>query len=185
MPICKIRESVRNPPLPSKPLGLCGNTWGDRLTGVGNGSMWQAFTNLIQGALTYGDLGPDQEIRRKTNRRLRQSRPELTVDAWVDSFTILSGGSVSAPLLRFLYSHLGDYTGLAMGCIRPSDRLIEDLHMPLVCWFDWPHRLCADFWEHFQIDLGEDFDEAAFQTVGDLVMYLQARLRSMDSLPSS
>jgi hypothetical protein len=60
--------------------------------------MWQAFTNLIQGALTYGDLGPDQEIRRKTNRRLRQSRPELTVDAWVDSFTILSGGQCIGPI---------------------------------------------------------------------------------------
>lgn len=147
--------------------------------------MWQAFTNLIQGALTYWDLGPDQELRRQTNRQLRQSRPELAANAWIDSFAILSGGRVSPRLLRFLYDRLGQYTGLAVGCIRPSDSFIDDLHMPLVCWFDWPHRLCEDFWETFQIDLGEEFDEADFQTVGDLVVYLQAQLRSMDSLPSS
>jgi hypothetical protein len=147
--------------------------------------MWQAFTNLIQGALTYRDLGPDQEIRHQTNRQLRQSRPELAADAWIDSFTILSGGRVSTRLLRFLYDRLGQYTGLAVGCLRPSDRLIDDLHMPLVCWFDWPHRLCEDFWETFHIDLSEEFDETDFQTVGDLVVYLQAQLRSMDSLPSN
>jgi hypothetical protein len=146
--------------------------------------MWQAFTNWIQGLRTYADLSPDQGIRRQINRRLRRSRTNLSPEAWGRQFTLSHRVPPSDPLLQFIYDQLQQYSGLMVGCIRPEDRLIEDLQMPLVCWFDWPHCLCEDFADRFDIDIFEDFDETGFSTVQDLVEYLQDRLRSRDSLPS-
>ncbi|MGD1907114.1 MAG: hypothetical protein ACFB0C_14110 [Leptolyngbyaceae cyanobacterium] len=146
--------------------------------------MWQAFTNFVQSLQTYADLSPDATIRRQVNRRLKQTRPALTVEAWTDTFQQSLGRPMLPALGKFLFEELGRHSGLEVGCLRPSDRLIEDLHLPLVCWFDWPNQFCEDFLEAFQIDLSEDFDEAEFDTLQELVTFLQEQLISMDSCPS-
>ena len=87
-------------------------------------------------------------------------------------------------LLSFLFTKLPDYSGLKVGRLRPSDRLIEDLQLPLVCWFDWPNQLCADFYDVFQVDISEEFDESLLETLEDLVGFLHQRLRSSDSVTS-
>jgi len=89
--------------------------------------------------------------------------------------------TASQRLLAFVYDKLPVYSGLQVSKIRPSDRLIEDLQLPLVCWFDWPNQLCCDFYETFQVDISEEFDESLLETVGDLVWYLNQQLESWDS----
>lgn len=146
--------------------------------------MWQAFTNIFQSLQTYADLSPDATLRRQVNGHLKQTRPALTVEAWIATFELALGMTVLPALGNFLFKEFGTYSGLDVSRLRPSDRLIEDLHLPLVCWFDWPNQFCDDFLEAFQIDLSEEFDEAAFDTLQDLVAFLQEQLISMDSCPS-
>ncbi len=146
--------------------------------------MWQAITNFFLSLRTYRDLSPDLRVRRRVNAMLKRSRPDVSFDHWAVFFAAATDRPPSLRLLRFVYQQLADYSGLIVGCIRPSDRLIEDLHLPLICWFDWPNQLCADFHTTFQVDISEDFDESLLQTVGDLVGFLQKKLQSMDSLAS-
>lgn len=162
--------------------GWSGNTEIIYPTGSSGEGMWQAFTNWVNSFSTYGDLSPDLGLRNQINAQLRRSRPELALEAWGDTFDLALPSPPSPQLVRFAYEHLGKYTGLVVGCLRPSDRLIEDLHMPLVCWFDWAHHLCKDFDHTFSIDLGEEFDETHFETVGELVAFLHQQLIAMDSL---
>ncbi len=146
--------------------------------------MWQAFTNIVQSLQTYADLRPDATIRRQVNRRLRQTRPALAIADWIATFDLALGMTVLPALGEFLFEALGHHSGLEVSRLRPSDRLIEDLHLPLVCWFDWPHQFCEDFLAAFQVDLSDEFDEANFKTLQDLVVFLQEQLRSMDSRPA-
>lgn len=147
-------------------------------------TMWHLLKNFIQSLRTYPDLGPDLGIRRQVNAKLRQSRANLAFEAWADIFAKALGNEPSQRLLRFIHAQLAAYSGLAVGRIRPSDRLIEDLQLPLICWFDWPNQLCDDFYATFQIDISEEFDEALLPTMRDLVAFLNEKLRSMDSLPT-
>jgi hypothetical protein len=96
----------------------------------------------------------------------------------------MTRGPAIESVLAFVYTKLPDYSGLQVGRLRPHDRLIADLQLPLVCWFDWPHQLCDDFYESFQVDLSEEFDESILETVEDLVIFLHRKLESHDSLPS-
>ncbi|MDA0265899.1 MAG: hypothetical protein O2890_06915 [Cyanobacteria bacterium] len=146
--------------------------------------MWQAFTNFFQGLQTYADLSPDGTIRRQVNHHLKQTRPALTVEDWITTFEKALGVDVLPALGKFLFDELATHSGLEVSRLRPSDRLIEDLHLPLVSWFDWPSQFCEDFLAAFQIDLSEDFDEADFETLKDLMAFLQEQLISMDSCPS-
>jgi len=145
--------------------------------------MWQSVLNFFHSLRTYRDLSPDRGIRRQVNARLRK-RPRLSLEAWCGVFPKPNGVAVASPLLVFIYRKLPDYSGLDVGRIRAHDHLIEDLNLPLVCWFDWPYQLCDDFFETFQVDISEDFDESLLETVEDLVWFLNQRLQSMDSVPS-
>jgi hypothetical protein len=145
--------------------------------------MWQSAINYLRSLQTYRDLSPDANIRRRVNSRLRD-RSFLPLEEWSTLFKEMVSGNRSQQLLRFLYTKLPDYSGLQVGRLRPSDRLIKDLQLPLVCWFDWPNQLCDDFYETFQVDITEEFDESLLETVGDLVWYLNQRLQSQDSMSS-
>ncbi|MDB9528375.1 hypothetical protein PN498_20455 [Oscillatoria sp. CS-180] len=144
--------------------------------------MWQSVVNYLRNLRAYPDLSPDIGIRRRINAQLRK-RSSLSLEDWTRLFTH-PPSAVSKQLLTFIYTKLSDYSGLDVGRLRPSDRLIEDLQIPLVCWFDWPNQLCADFYETFQIDITEEFDESLLETVEDLVCFLNQRLQSIDSIPS-
>lgn len=143
--------------------------------------MWQSVINYVQGLWTYRDMSPDLGIRRQVNLRL-QERSRLSREDWAELFVRVMDSSLHNPLLTFLYQQLQDYSGLDVGRIRPEDRLIEDLQLPLVCWFDWPHKLCDDFLHAFQVDISEEFDESQLETVKELVCFLNRRLSSMDSV---
>ncbi|WP_008313829.1 hypothetical protein [Leptolyngbya sp. PCC 6406] len=150
--------------------------------------MWRAFTNWLLSLRTYRDLSPDQGLRHRINVQLRRSRLELSLEDWIQTFADPKFSSESQvppeSLLQFVYDQLGIHSGLAVGCIRPRDRLIQDLHLPLVCWFDWPHQFCQDFGDTFHIDMADEFDESHFDTVADLVVFLHRQLVAMDSLSS-
>lgn len=146
--------------------------------------MWQSVINYVRSLWSYRDLSPDIWVRRRVNARL-QGRSQLSLEPWTRSFIQAECKSLSPRLLAFIYKHLPQYSGLDIGRIRAKDRLIEDLQMPLVCWYDWSHQLCDDFFKVFQIDISEEFDESLLETVGDLVKFLNNYLQSMDSVPSS
>ncbi|HEY9887085.1 MAG TPA: hypothetical protein V6D02_01715 [Candidatus Obscuribacterales bacterium] len=145
--------------------------------------MWQSALNYLRSLRTYPDLSPDVGIRRQVNAQLQQ-RPLLSLEAWCQLFPPVIDEPISERLLTFVYTQLPAYSGLDVARVRPGDRLIDDLQLPLVCWFDWPNQLCADFYEAFQVDISEDFDESLLETVADLVGFLNHRLQSMDSVPS-
>ncbi|NER80645.1 MAG: hypothetical protein F6K42_13940 [Leptolyngbya sp. SIO1D8] len=148
-------------------------------------SMWQSVINYFYSLWTYRDLSPDLGIQRQVNAKLKD-RPRLSLEAWSNLFNQMEGcsSSISQPLLAFIYRKLQDYSGLDIGRVRATDRLIEDLQFPLVCWFDWPNQLCEDFFEMFQIDISDEFDASLLETLGDLVCFLNRRLKSIDSLSS-
>jgi hypothetical protein len=78
--------------------------------------------------------------------------------------------------MTFLWERLAEYTGIHLGYVRPSDRLLEDLHFPAICWFDWPTTFCDDFLATFGVDLSDCFDESSFETLQDLVEFLNHKL---------
>ncbi|MEM6836334.1 MAG: hypothetical protein AAF609_05715 [Cyanobacteria bacterium P01_C01_bin.120] len=145
--------------------------------------MWQFALNYFRSLRTYRDLSPDAGVRRRINAQL-SNRSSLSVEEWSQLFP-LERPIAARRLLAFVYSQLSTYSGLDAGKLRPSDRLIEDLQLPLICWYDWPNQLCCDFYETFQIDIGEEFDESLLETLKDLVLFLNQRLQSPDSIPSA
>ncbi|MGD1928797.1 MAG: hypothetical protein ACFB12_07785 [Leptolyngbyaceae cyanobacterium] len=149
----------------------------------GQTDMWQSAINYLRSLRTYADLSPDAGIRHQVNGQLR-NRQSLSLEDWSQLFAEAITGDRAQLLLSFLYTKLPDYSGLKVGRLRPSDRLIEDLQLPLVCWFDWPNQLCADFYDVFQVDISEEFDESLLETLEDLVGFLHQRLRSSDSVTS-
>lgn len=145
--------------------------------------MWQSAINYFRNLRTYQDLSPDTGIRRQINAQLSR-RPALSLAEWSALFQRVVDTEAAGRLLAFVYDKLPTYSGLQVSKIRPSDRLIEDLQLPLVCWFDWPNQLCCDFYETFQVDISEEFDESLLETIGDLVWFLNKQLESQDSIAS-
>ncbi len=145
--------------------------------------MWQSAINYLRNLRTYRDLSPDEGIRRRINIQLQQ-RSSLALEDWTQLFPRLTKNELSKRLLAFVYDKLSVYSGLNVSQVRPSDRLIDDLQLPLVCWFDWPHQLCCDFYETFQIDIMDEFDESRLETVADLVWFLNQQLESRGSMAS-
>ncbi|PSN18110.1 hypothetical protein C7271_14255 [filamentous cyanobacterium CCP5] len=141
--------------------------------------MWRDFQNLMQTLKHYRVMSPDRAIRGQVNELLK-ARPLLTVEEW--RRRCWSPPTVSEPispaLTRFLYRQLGEYSGLRIGCTRPSDRLLEDLHFPLVCWFDWGLVLREDVNAAFGIDITDSFDERNYVTLADLVIYLDDQIKA-------
>ncbi|MBF2027887.1 MAG: hypothetical protein IGS48_14175 [Oscillatoriales cyanobacterium C42_A2020_001] len=139
--------------------------------------MWRSLKNFIFSLWTYSDLSPDLRMRRHVNKVLR-SRPNLVATEWHQ--TCWQSSEVSPPVSTFVYQKMQEYSGLEFGRVRPSDRLNEDLHLPLVCWFDWELSFCEAFWQAFGVDLQAEFDLEQFTTVEDLVLFLNQQLLSVN-----
>ncbi|MBU6228196.1 MAG: hypothetical protein KGQ93_00680 [Cyanobacteria bacterium REEB459] len=139
----------------------------------------QQLNNLASSLLTYSWLSPDVGARQELYRILLY-RPDLTCDQWFERYW--SPPAVqqiySKPLIQFAYHRLGVYTGLEVGRLRPSDRLVEDLQFPSICWFDWGIDLCTDFHHSFGIDISEQFDETRLFTFADLISFLNVQLEA-------
>ncbi|MFE4108237.1 hypothetical protein [Almyronema epifaneia] len=149
--------------------------------------MWQKLRNLYFSISTYHDLSPDLQLRRQVNQSLR-SRDRLSLETWFRNYWQGSAAhpqAICLDLIRFVYIHLQDYSGLETGRLRPSDRLVEDLQFPSVCWFDWSIALCDDFCATFGIDISDTFDETQLQTLEDLVNCLHQFLSFKQSISSS
>jgi len=125
--------------------------------------------NILSSLQTYADLGPDLAVRHQVNQWLNQ-RTSLTAEQWFQTYW--QPLDVSSSVANFAYTHLSNYSGLDFSRVCPTDRLIEDLKFPLVCWFDWQMALCDDFWECFGIDLSEQLDSETLPTIQDLVLDL-------------
>ena len=136
------------------------------------------FNNLLSSIRTYADMSPDFAIRRQINTALKaRPRQLLTEYAWCELFAedlaIANEDRVVAmAVLQFAYQRFSEYTGIDFGRVRPSDRLIEDLQLPLVCWFDWALTFCEDFLAQLCVDISDRFDETEFETAGELITYL-------------
>ncbi|NEP16516.1 MAG: hypothetical protein F6J97_06365 [Leptolyngbya sp. SIO4C1] len=124
---------------------------------------------------TYSDLSPDWRVRRQVNCWLRSHRPALSAAAWSQEFGRYA--HCEPRLLSFLQQYLQRYSGIELSRVRPSDRLVEDLKFPLVCWFDWSWSLCDDFARVFNTDISDCFDETQIITVSDLLVFLSERVR--------
>ncbi|MGB3201068.1 MAG: hypothetical protein WBA99_09200 [Nodosilinea sp.] len=137
--------------------------------------------NFVNSLTTYMALSPDMMARQRVNQWLR-SRPCLTRNEWYNYHWTPPAVPcpLSRPLVEFVYQQLQAYSGLEVGCIQPSDRLVEDLAFPAVCWFDWSLTLCEDVHATFGLDMSEYFDETEFLTCADLIHFLNQQLERLD-----
>ncbi|MEP0872832.1 hypothetical protein NDA01_23735 [Trichocoleus desertorum AS-A10] len=139
--------------------------------------MWQRVKNFFLSFRTYADLSPDVKTRRQVNRWLRD-RPALTSDEWYEYFW--QARQVSPAVATFAYIYLEQYSGLQTARILPSDRLEEDLHLTLVCWFDWHFTLCEDFEQHLGVGIEDYLEMQDLSTVEEFVMFLNQQLLSVN-----
>jgi len=139
--------------------------------------MWRSLKNFLYSLWTYSDLSPDMHLRRRINKALR-GRSKLSATEWFQTYW--QPLSVPRSISDFVYTQMQYYSGLEFGRVQPSDRLHEDLHLCLVCWFDWEASFCEAFTEAFDVDLEPEFNPDEFDTVTDLVLFLNDHILSMN-----
>lgn len=135
--------------------------------------MWRKLKNVFLSLRTYSDMSPDLGLRRQIDQTLR-SRSPRSFEEWYTCFWRRLG--VSKDVAAFVYDQMEEYSGLPFSQVLPSDQLSSDLHLSLVCWFDWECTLCDDFCDRFGIDIHDCFDPYALSTVKDLVVFLNQQV---------
>lgn len=121
-------------------------------------SIQENCRRTLQSVRSYAELRPDFRLRSQINRTLLRHRPSMTAEVWFERFWQQRG--VRLPVVRFVHRYLSDYSGLWWDRTVPSDRLHEDLHLSLVCWFDWEMTLLKDLGKEFEL-AAEDLDALA------------------------
>jgi hypothetical protein len=139
--------------------------------------MWRRLRNIFDSLRAYADLSPDLRTRQRVNQFLRD-RPALSSDEWYEQLWQARG--ITRPIAVFVYNHMQLYSGLEFARVRPIDRLIDDLCLPFVCWFDWQLSFHEDFSAAFGLDLSDRFDPQSFDTVEELVIFLNHQLLSVN-----
>jgi hypothetical protein len=139
--------------------------------------MWRRLKNFLLSFRSYPDLGPDLALRRKVNRALADRRA-LPPDAWFEAFW--QTRNISQEITFFVYTQLTDYSGISFSRVIPGDRLDHDLHLTLICWFNWQLDLCEDFFQQFHVDISDRLDFHTITTVEDLVVFLNLQLLSVN-----
>ncbi|UIE39557.1 hypothetical protein KIK02_08370 [Leptodesmis sichuanensis A121] len=139
--------------------------------------MWRSLKNFFYSLWTYSDLSPDLKMRRSVQRFLRR-RSCLNSREWYERFW--KPVDIPKPISDFVYTQMSQYSGLEFGQVLPTDRLNEDLHLTLICWFDWELAFCEDFLDNFGIDLSDRFDPEPLSTVQDLLLFLKYQLLSVN-----
>ena len=135
-------------------------------------SMWRKLNNWWQSIRAYPEMSPDLKLRRKINKTLRQ-RSAYGLHDWHKVFWEPIG--IPREIATFVYLKLEAYSGLDSARLRPGDRLIDDLKLPLVCWYDWELNLCEEFYEQFGVDLMFSFDLNSLTTLKDLLLFLNQK----------
>jgi hypothetical protein len=139
--------------------------------------MWRWLRNFLYSFWTYADLSPDIQLRQRVTQVIRR-RSNLSVTEWYQ--THWQPLAIPRPISDFVYTQMQNYSGLEFGRIQPSDRLDDDLHLSLICWFDWELTFCESFLEMFEIDLTNQFNPDDFDTVQDLMLFLNKQLLSVN-----
>lgn len=136
------------------------------------------LNNVLSSIHAYADMSPDMAMRRQVNSwMLRRDRQDLSCTQWCQLF---GARQPHNPALTFIYESFGQYSGLHFGRVRPNDSLNSHLHFPLVCWFDWTITFCEEFFQSFGVDLSDRFDEADFDTIGELVDFLAEQINTAE-----
>jgi hypothetical protein len=135
--------------------------------------------NLFLGLQTYADMSPDLGLRRQIVRAW-QARPDRSLEVWYDLFGQSAASALAKEVAAFVYLQMAIYSGLPFAKVLPSDRLEADLHLSLVCWFDWQTTFCDDFASQFGVDISLYFDLDALNTVEDLVVFLDQQLATVN-----
>ncbi len=138
--------------------------------------MWRELNNVVLNVRTYRDLSPDLSVRSQINQGWR-SRPTRNFEDWYGCFW--QSLSISQDIAAFVYQQMECYSGLQFDKVTPDDRLIGDLQLPLVCWFDWEHNLCDDFCDRFGIEISDRWNIEMLHTIRDLVIFLNQQLLSI------
>ncbi len=134
------------------------------------------FYNWFLALRSYNDLRPDLAMRRRVNRQILADRPAHTGNEWYRKFWAPRG--VSREVANFIYQSLAQYSGLQWAKVLPTDRLCEDLKLPLICWFDWELSLCEDFHQEFGLELEDYLDVTQLNTVADLMGFFNQHMLS-------
>jgi hypothetical protein len=140
--------------------------------------MWYRFKNFLFSLKTYGILSPELRVRRQVNQRL-YNRSSLAANQWFQLRCQPLG--ISRAIANFAYTRLATYSGLEFSRVLLSDRLEEDLRWTQVCWFDWEIALCDDFCEQFGVDISDRLDAFDFNTVAELLTFLNQQLNYKSS----
>lgn len=138
--------------------------------------MWRSLKHVFYSLWTYSDLSPDLRVRRNVNKALRL-RPALSATEWHQKFW--QPLNVPRQISDFVYTQMQQYSGLEFGRVQPHDRLNEDLHLHLVCWFDWELAFYQAFFDCFEIDLSAQFNLDTLTTVEEFVLHLNYQLLSV------
>lgn len=139
--------------------------------------MWRRLKNILHSLSTYAELSPDVRVKQRVRQNLRL-RPAWSKEEWFEQYWRRQ--AISRQLSDFIYIQMQDYSGLEFARVRPDDRLVEDLQLPLVCWFDWQLSLCDDFWQVFGVELHEQLELENLVTLEDLVLFLNQHLVSVN-----
>jgi len=139
--------------------------------------MWRRLKNFLVGISTYADLSPDIRTKQQVRQFLRQ-RSALSLDDWYIEFW--QAQSISFVVVEFFCIQLSEHTQLEITRMQPGDRLVADLRLPLICWFDWEITFAEAFQETFGVSLGDTFSFDDFETVQDLMLFLDCQLVSMN-----
>ena len=137
---------------------------------------WQKANNYLHSLGAYPDMSPDLATRDRVNQSLRQHRRPLSPQAWCEEGVRVTQSQFETVL--FVYRPLGTYSGIEFSRVRPHDRLVDDLQLPMVCWFDWSVTFCDDVATQFGIDISDCFDETRFVTLADMIVFLDACVAS-------
>jgi hypothetical protein len=139
----------------------------------------------------YPDMSPNLSLRRQLNRKLL-SRPAYSLNEWHQRLWRPLG--VRSDVVEFVYQMLTESSGLVVGRLLPSDRMVADLQLPMICWFDWELVCMELFWQQFDpsgsvfetlSDPALDSDPTTFETLQDWVLFLnQAAQRSTSTVKS-
>ncbi|NJN32762.1 MAG: hypothetical protein HC824_21880 [Synechococcales cyanobacterium RM1_1_8] len=120
-------------------------------------------------------MRPDFRLRTSINRALYARRASLTGEEWFERFWQPRG--ISRQIVEFVYERLSCYSGLRWGLTVPSDRLLEDLQLPLVCWFDWELDFCDELSQELGIQLEDPSLLEKAETVEEFLAFLHSQFR--------
>jgi hypothetical protein len=143
-------------------------------------NMWRRLNNWWTSLWTYFELRPDIGARYRINQALRD-RPSHLWPEWYRRFWEPQG--VAREVAEFVYRSVARHSGLKVEKVVPSDRLNEDLKLPLICWFDWEMSFYEDFSRQLGVDMdADDWLMSDFYTVADLMVFLNQQFRKSGRL---